>query len=930
MIRRFFLALLPAAAAWVGMAQAQEPLYLVRSGKATAVLVHPRWDKPEPPAKETTADGEPTAEYAARQAEYRRLHNLYFANVVKPAGTLQQYVRLISGVTLPIAEDGSQEHQAASGAEVHIGRTAFVDSLGLELGAHDKQYVVLKRAGDKLVIACGGDPRLNTRGLGFALSTFLMDVLDVHHYLPEAHRQIGSDPLWTILPSTNTVAVEALDYARTPDYLSRSFSLGTWANERTPWSERNRISWGSRYHIPHNIGRVLDPAEYGEEHPEFYPLLNGERKVPGKWMLTKNWQPCYSNPDLPEVVAREARAYFDAHPEAELLSLAHNDNWGWCECEACLEANGGRHYDTRGGLSFSNVEFGFLNQVCEKLAETHPGKLIGAMVYQNGTYAPPGFKLHPNIVALLTRDFSVFHGSAREAENARTFIGAWSQVAKHLAVHAWHVDFQGADYPRLELASTRDFLRYFHGAGGISYHGEEYTSFGFDGPKTWITAQLLWDVSKDPHALLQQFCDDCFGPAAEPMRRYFETAEQAWNENTTNLVSVWYLHVPIEQVITPVVLAECRRHLDDALAMAATEKQRQRVEHFRKAFLYTKYAAQFAFATRDCALMARERELTPGMFAELVARLNEAAFSREALAQYLEERMRGDPTMLCDGGKKASVKPIEPLYCKVASTLTVRLARELDGAESQDSFTAALRDRYGALRESMLARLEEEPLRQGLAWEAFSRRVDNFLGASTVVPRRTDAPVLDGRLSAGEWDAAPVLTGFFAFSRQGSLDDPAEHQTEVRLGYDDRALYVAYRLIEKDVNHLLAMVDQRDGTVWRDDSADFTILPPSAVVDRGRQYILNSKGAVFDRIGDDTSWDSAFTMRSGVDEETSAWVLELAIPWSDFGREPVPGEVWRAQFGRSDWQSGTCKASSWAPVQGNLGDTDYLGILLFE
>ena len=77
------------------------------------------------------------------------------------------------------------------------------------------------------------------------------------------------------------------------------------------------------------------------------------------------------------------------------------------------------------------------------------------------------------------------------------------------SVHVWHVDFKHPLYPRLELNSTKDFLEFFHKQGGIAYHGEEYTSFGFDGPKTWITAQLLWDTGLDVDALLRQalFCD---------------------------------------------------------------------------------------------------------------------------------------------------------------------------------------------------------------------------------------------------------------------------------------------------------------------------------------------------------------------------------------------------------------------------------------
>jgi hypothetical protein len=928
----FVLGAVLVAGVFVG-SLAAEPLCLVKGGKAVATIVHPKWERPQAPEKELDDKGQPTPQYAAKEAEYRRLNGIYFANVAGPTSTLQAYMRRISGAALPIVEEGSEQHRAAKGQEIHVGRTQFVDGLGLDLDRKDQEHVVIKRVGDKLVIACGGDPKLNPRGLGFAVSTFLLHVLGVHHYLPETESQIDKDPLWTIVPKSDSVEVGDLDLAQTPDYLSRDFSLGGWANERTPWGQCNRISWGGRYHIPHNMGHILDPAKYGKSNPEFYPLLDGKRTVPPKWMLTKDWQPCWSNPAVVETVVKEARSFFDSHPESELLSLAQNDNFGWCQCEGCLKANGGRKYDKSGGVSYSNVYFRFLNQVCGELEKTHPGKLIGAMIYQNGTYEPPDFQIHPSIVTLLTRDFSVFHGSEREAKNIRDFIGAWSKVSKRLAVHAWHVDFQGADYPRLELKSTKGFLTFLHESGGISYHGEEYVSFGLDGPKTWITAQLLWDVDQDLGTLLQQFCGDCFGKAAAPMRRYFETMEEAWNKNTSDLVSDWCVSVPIDKVVNPVVLDECSRALDEALSLAATDKERRRIEHFRKAFEFTRRAYSVERGKSDCGRMALERDLTPGMFLELTARLNEAAFAREALAQYMKERMIGDLIMFLDGGAKREVKPIEPLYSQIASTLTVRLAREvLKGAQpSPAAFTTGLQERYAALNKDALAKIGEQPSYQGLAWERFNKQLNNFLAASVVVPKRQAAAVLDGTLSAGEWDAASVLTGFYAYGAQGSLDTKAKFQTEVRLGYDEKALYVAYRLIEQDVNHLASTYDQRDGKVWRDDSADFTILPPEMPKDKGRQYVVNPQGAVFDRIVDgDAAWNSKLSLKPGVDQKSNAWVVEMAIPWEDFGKKPESGQVWRAQFGRSDWTAGKCNASSWAPVYGNLCNTDYMGILLFE
>jgi hypothetical protein len=388
--------------------------------------------------------------------------------------------------------------------------------------------------------------------------------------------------------------------------------------------------------------------------------------------------------------------------------------------------------------------------------------------------------------------------------------------------------------------------------------------------------------------------------------------------------------------MTPSVIDECNRSLDEALKLAATDKQRRRVRHFRDTFTATRYAVGVARAKTTCDWIVAERELTPGMFCELAAKLNEAAFGREALARYIDG-LTGDPTILLDGNKgrmKLDAEPMNPAYCRVASTLVTRLAREEGGKNpglSQEALNQAMCTRYAALSEQTRAKIEEEPSAGGLAWQGFSQRVENFLNTVAIVPKRPSSPKLDGVISADEWNGAPVLTGFYAFDRRrrGTTDSPAEFQTEVRLGYDDLNLYVAYRLTESDISSLAAMYDRRDAAIWNDDSADFAIVPPDWPREKFYHYIINSRAAIYDAM-DSKEWTSKLHVAPGVDEERNAWVLEIAVPWKDFGKKAESGQVWRAQFGRSDWSGGRCKPSSWAPTQDGLNNGDYMGILLFE
>ena len=77
-------------------------------------------------------------------------------------------------------------------------------------------------------------------------------------------------------------------------------------------------------------------------------------------------------------------------------------------------------------------------------------------------------------------------------------------------------------------------------------------------------------------------------------------------------------------------------------------------------------------------------------------------------------------------------------------------------------------------------------------------------GDPVVAQRLAGRVVLDGRLEEPDWDLAPVHDGFVQqFPEEGAA--PSE-RTEVRVLYDDRALYVG--VVARDVADRVMFVDQ--------------------------------------------------------------------------------------------------------------------------
>ena len=899
-----------------------EPLYLVKDGKAEATIVRPRGKPPARPAK-TDKEGNPTPDYEAKYAKYRQESYRHYSNIALPARRMQDYVQKITGARLTVVEDGTPAAKAARGPTVHMGLTDYVKGLDLPLESPFGQVIVLKRLDDKLVIAGGPE-----RGVLNAVTSFLEEECGVRRYIP--------GPLGWVIPEKKTIAIDKLDRRDEPDYASRDFS-GIGEGQAVPggyaWSTWNDAKQGP-LHIFHNIGNVIHPAKYGAGHPEYFPLIGGERRVPPKWRWKKpckNWQPCWSNPQVLEIATEEARKFFDERPGSMLFNLAQNDNYGYCMCAKCLKMNGGLKYDEHGHVCFSNLIYGFYNKVAEQLVKTHPGKLIGGYAYQCGTYDPPEFPIHPNVVVCRTLDLSPYHFDPEYREKMTAYMKKWSAVGKKFTFHVWH-NGMGFLFPRLELRSTKTFLKFGYEIGAIGYHGEEYANFGLEGPKSWISSRLLWDTDADVDALLQEFCENFYGKAAEPMRRYYDTLENAWNAQPPQNPPLNYIFRPqMNRVITPGVVHDCRRALAEALAKAEDETVRKRIELARKAFRVTEYySARFMIwdSIRD------NTPQTSKAFAELVSNLNRMQYGVQALENYLAQ-IEGDTVMFCAG--KMAVRNLTGEYCAVGSSIATALAR-LEVAEkkpdSQAALSVALKARFGALSKLVAQAAKAEPLSQGLAWPKLRDRLDDYLTATAYVPRLKVPPTLDGKLGEDTWKDAAVLTGFNVMHDRSRkiTRNPATNQTAVRIGFDGKALYLGASC-KQDLAKLVQNREKRDSGVWRDDSLDFTLLSADAPKEEFRHYIVNPRGTLYDALGKGEGsgdWQGEIQIKTGKDEKTGTWILEMAIPWRDFGRAPESGTVWRAQFGRIQPLAGKEELSCWAPSPEGFNNADYLGVLLFE
>jgi hypothetical protein len=154
---------------------------------------------------------------------------------------------------------------------------------------------------------------------------------------------------------------------------------------------------------------------------------------------------------------------------------------------------------------------------------------------------------------------------------------------------------------------------------------------------------------------------------------------------------------------------------------------------------------------------------------------------------------------------------------------------------------------------------------------------------------------LDGKLDEPAWADAPVTDRFTQIDPNEG--QPASERTEVRVLYDDDALYVGARL--HDAGKVIARLGRRDGPLG--DSDWFGVMIDSYHDHRTAfGFDVNPLGVRRDEIKtidvDDNSWDAVWEVATSMD--SGGWTAEYRIPFSQLRFGSARDQTWGVQFER--------------------------------
>jgi len=429
---------------------------------------------------------------------------LIAGSVPGPVAELQKYLKMICGAELPVA-------RAREGARgVLVGLASDFPWLALEdvEGLGPEGFILRSEGGNLLMVAAG------ELGVRHAVVTFLHS-LGCRWFFP--------GQTWEVVPQARTIA-GTWDERQVPDF---GFQRRIWygfgayppcARDWEEWNRHNRMGGPIAVSIGHTW-HGLDPEKDFQEHPDWFALVEGERR---------NSKPCYSHPEVIQRAIQAALA--QAAAGRQMISESPPDGLGYCECERCLAVCQGAEPRRSRGVLFatrpdgvvvsvtSETLFNFVNRIAQAVAEQYPDTLIGCYAYSAYSH-PPSFDLHPNVYVQTTTAFRRTDMSLEEQ------IEAFGRKARHVGIREYYSVFQWDwDYPnpgKMTPARLAADLSSFHAKGITAINAEASNNWAARGLGYYVASRLMWDTEADVQAIVRDFYQKAFGPAAPAMERYY-------------------------------------------------------------------------------------------------------------------------------------------------------------------------------------------------------------------------------------------------------------------------------------------------------------------------------------------------------------------------------------------------------------------------
>ncbi len=541
--------------------------------------------------------------------------------------------------------------------------------------------------------------------------------------------------------------------------------------------------------------------KWSQAHLDYFPEINGKR-TPPNIANTSDFQPCIGSPKVFEALVKAASEAFQAGEGT--YSIGMNDSNKYCECTLCQamvpDELKNKMPDKNQRIAYSF--FVFYNKLAEKLSSKFPDKRLGCLAYAVLSSLPPGLvKLHPMIVPYLTRDSAQLFDRNEVGEFAE-LVERWGKMSYQMGIYEY-VYGAGFVIPRLYNRYILKNIAERYNIGVDGFYGESSPNWALDGIKYWMISKMLWNNKLDPKELERDYLENCFGPVAGTMQKYFDFLEEAWctqeevgikgtrsnyrwmNDSTQLGIftpekcdKAWALLEEAEKTIAKYQAIEMDIEKKEYCSMVA-----RRLDFLKKGFNVSRTLACMYDVGKRLEPMLEQKDLNLGEALQplsLVFRSPTIRKVYEDISSVKEVGIVPLAAALGDYNSFCSNYGSYPGINKMIHRITVETVEEALKDCGHDPVKTR-RDIDGIIKRRAGEKVKDK--------EALSRLTEIVKSTGMLVARHTDiTPLIDGKINSVEW-GEPAYAGNFYKAFSLTLDS---NRTTIWAMEDGQKLYLAF------------------------------------------------------------------------------------------------------------------------------------------
>lgn len=459
------------------------------------------------------------------------------------ADDLAKYIGLMTGAKLTIADTPEDIARAMAGHAplIVIGQEALAarpdlhQRLGNVLKPHPyirTDGIVLLREGNRIYLAGNNDDSHY-----FAAAEFLRR-LGVRWFMPGEFGEC--------VPEDGTISVGDIDYVYASPFEVRSYWV-SWLGDQTgreQFQARNMFTVSAS--VPPN-GHALGKYTKGLGKNEFNVPFSDPKTVA---QIVEKVSPLYGAETSFSLSISDGLYSSDNATDRALMNLQWDARFQtWSVTDAVLK---------------------LYAAIAERLREKHPtsGARIGFLIYANMTLPPVlDTPIDPMFFgAFAPIDFDPIHAMdderSPEKQDMKRIVEKWTTLLKgRIAIYDYDQSMLvWRDLPNpSHMAFARD-VKTYRDMGIAGFVTESRNALATTFTNLYMRGRLMWDA--DAAQLLDDFYPRFFGPAAAPMKAYWEAIFRAWG----GPLVTEHEYVAGPAIYWPELVAELARHLDAAQA----------------------------------------------------------------------------------------------------------------------------------------------------------------------------------------------------------------------------------------------------------------------------------------------------------------------------------------------------------------------------